>query len=234
MNVKTLVVLFPEASVFEHVGDDVCFFVAHSVRITLRKNPARMVGSIDADHIQKPGRPHRPAEFLHHLVNPFKVHSFFYESGKSCKVRKQYPVHQKTRTVVDHHRAFTKVCRIGHGPGYRPLTALPGTDHFHQRHPVYRIEKMHTTETLWIFKTLSKFCDGDGGSIGGKHRVFRKHLLRFLVNLTFYCFKFHHRFNDQVGFFEAVVGEARSDSGQGLSHFSGFHPAPVHPALEDA
>src|SRR5471030_373861 len=223
VGVEALAVLLAQTLGFVECVDRRTAVVFHAVREAFSHDVTTVVAGVDADHVHQVRRAHWPAEFFHDLVDTHKVHTGADQLGETAEVREQHAVDQKARAVVNDDRVLAHFLGVGNGGGNRQLAGLLATDHFHQRHHVYRVEEVHADEVFRTLEGLGQQADGNGRSVRGQNGVF--------FNLSFHFGQYglldlrvlDDCFNDQVNVTEITVGQGRTNGVKHFSHFRWSH-----------
>src|SRR5690606_19519641 len=166
IGVEALAGLLAQAVGFVHDVDRSLGLVGHAVGVTLSHDVTTVVAGVHAHYVHQVSRTHGPAELFHALVDALEVGTHADQAGKATEVGEQYAVDQEARAVIDHDRRLAHLLGVGNGSGHGLLAGLLATDHFHQRHHVYRVEEVHADEVFRTLERLGQVGDGDGGGVG--------------------------------------------------------------------
>src|SRR5690606_31490966 len=142
--VETNAVLLTIAFVFVHHFHGRLEVSLHTIREAFGHYFVSMNAGVDTHYVEQVSRAHREAEFFHYFVNGLEVSTVAQQTSETSKVWEQYAVNQETRAVVDHDRGFAHGSGVSNHSGNGFFGGFLTTDHFHQRHHVYRVEEVHT------------------------------------------------------------------------------------------
>src|SRR5450830_1637184 len=223
VGVETLAVLLAQALGLVERVDRRAAVVFHAVREAFSHHVAAVVAGVDADHVHQVRRAHGPAEFFHDLVDTHKVHTGADQLGETAEVREQHAVDQEARAVVDHDRVLAHFLGVGNGGGDGQLAGLLATDHFHQRHHVYRVEEVHADEVFRTLEGLGQQRDGNGRGVGRQDSVVFNLGLHFSQHRLLDLRVFDNRFDHQVDVAEIAVGQGWTNAVEHFSHFRSGH-----------
>src|SRR5690606_28272380 len=157
--VETHVVLLTQTFVLIH-GLNRTFEVRfHTIREAFSHHFCTMYASINTDNVHQVSRAHRPAEFFHHFINLLEISPIFKQQIKRTEVREQYAVDQEARAVIHHDWCFTHFLSKYHSRCNGFVRGLRATDHFNQRHHMYRVKEVHPHEVLRTLQAFSQTRD---------------------------------------------------------------------------
>src|SRR5690606_14195755 len=148
IGVEAIAGLLAQAVGFVHDVDRSLGLVGHAVGVTLSHHVTTVVAGVHAHYVHQVRRTHGPADLFHDLVDALEVGTHADQARKATEVGEQYAVNQEARAVIDHDRRLAHLLSVGNGSGHGLLAGLLATDHFHQRHHVYRVEEVHADEVF--------------------------------------------------------------------------------------
>ena len=160
-------------------------------------------------------RPHWHAGLARFGLDHRRRHAFAEHGDAFVGKGAEYSRGKETATVVDHNRGFldlqyeVKPSGQGFVAGARPL------DDFHQGHLVHGAEEVQADELGLIGHRRGQAADGQGGGVGGDHRVGPHHALRCGRDLGLECAVFEYGLDDQVAAGQAGVILSRMNARQG-------------------
>ncbi len=141
-------------------------------------------------------------------------------------------VHDKARRVGDANRRLAEalggLLRPAHdlGVGGRSGHYL---DELHRGH---RVEEVHAHDALRALRGRGDPGDGEGGGVGGEHRIFVHHALEVGEDLSFDVHALDHGLHDQRGFGAVLDGRRRRDPFEDLAALILGDTALLHAAVQ--
>ena len=128
--------------------------------VSLLEGVADIDRNINADFVHQPQRAHWHAPLHKRAVNLLRFQATFEKLSSIEQIRKQNPVHQKTRIVAHNYRQFSDLSHKGQATVARLLRGFLRNHNFHQFHPAHWIEKMQPDHVLGRNGHIGQFADG--------------------------------------------------------------------------
>src|SRR5690606_38388973 len=225
IQVEALAVLLTQAVGVVHDVDCRAAIVLHAIREAFGHDVTAVVAGVHTNNVHQVSRAHGPTELLHHLVDANEIGTVVDGTGEAAEVREQHAVDQEARAVVDHDRALAHLLGVGDGGGNGGFAGLLATNHFHQRHHVYRVEEVHAAEVFRTLERLGQQTDGNGRGVGRDDGIFTHQAFDFSQYRLLDLRVLDHGFDDDVDIAKITVGGGRADGIEGIGHLRWGHAA---------
>ncbi len=160
---ETEAVLLTKAVGIKQRVDGIAVIFLHPLREACCHDSLSVMRGINAHDIQQICRTHRPAKlFFHHFVDLAEIRAVAQQLAETGEIREQHAVNKEAGAVVNHNRRLAHLARPGDNFRDGFVGAFLAANNFYQRHPVYRVKKVHSAEVFRAFQRVGQFADRNG------------------------------------------------------------------------
>ena len=179
---------------------------------TLAKNAAYFRGDVDSDFIEQRHRSHRHAEVDHRGVDRFDRVAFLEEKSRLVHVGTQDAIDDEAGAVVADDNRFAELARKIRDRHDRFIGRLRPANHFHQRHAIDRIEKVHADNPLGMLCVRRDVGDRQRRRVAGEDCSLLRDRFEFGQDFPFDLQIFDDRLNHEIGVLVAGPVGGRRDA----------------------